>query len=163
MILVAKPDKETIGQQQAYFAKSWLRSNRGGRALPTDRSRPADVGGLIEGAYWSFDGTFQERVEQLNIGYLPSSSITEVFNIRKLSFYPIKYAIAGVEDALRYRGTMFWECRLRNYVSYLGEANDGIQHVMCIPLSYSCTLLIRTTDGSKIHDRYCNIQYDACS
>jgi hypothetical protein len=135
MILVARSDKETIGQQQAYFANSWLRTNRGGRAPPSDRSRPADFGGLIEGAYWSFDGTFQKRVEQLNIGYLPSSSIIEVFSIADLSFYPIKYAKAGLEDALRARGMMFWKCRLRNYVSYLGEANDDIQHVMCIPPS----------------------------
>ncbi|PQE03869.1 hypothetical protein CJF30_00006594 [Rutstroemia sp. NJR-2017a BBW] len=128
MILVAKYDEETIGQQQAYFANSWLRTNRGGRALPSDRSRPADVGGLIEGTYWSFDGTFQKRVEQLNIGYLPSSSITEVFSIRELSFYPIKYAEASLEVALKKRGMMFWKCRLRNYVSYLGEPYDGLQH-----------------------------------
>jgi hypothetical protein len=52
--------------------------------------------------------------------------MTEAFNITDLSFYPIKYAKVGLEDALRARGRIFWKCRLRNYISYREEANTGI-------------------------------------
>lgn len=132
MILISKFEKEAFGQQQAYFAHSWLRPTTGVWGPSSRRSDPASFGGLIEGAFWMFDGTFRKNVEQLNIGNLPSSSMTKEFSITDLSFYPIRYAQAGLEDALRARGTTFWRCRSKRLVSYDEGAIDGIQGAVCI-------------------------------
>ncbi|KAH8663645.1 hypothetical protein BGZ60DRAFT_411777 [Tricladium varicosporioides] len=126
MIIVGKSDDKSMGQQQAYFVNSWLLVNNGMRSLHPGNSRSTDFTNIIEGTSWTFDGNFQKRVEQLNIGYLSSTSMSEAFDITDLNFYPIKYAKAEVEHTLRARGRIFWNCRSKTYVEYSGQVHTDM-------------------------------------
>ncbi|KAL2075373.1 hypothetical protein VTL71DRAFT_316 [Oculimacula yallundae] len=150
MILVAKSDKTTAGQQQAYLSTTWLYTNSGGvrAAFTSDLSHSTDLGGLIEGASWTFDGVFRRKVEELNVGYLPSSSVTEAFDITDLNFYPIEYARPSLENELRKRGKMFWACRSRKCVSYCDEATEHRQDNL---QSTSSRFMIDTATYNQMH------------
>jgi len=118
MILVLHSDNERTGQQQAFVARSWLATPKGRSTQSSGLSRPTDPNAsLIEGSSWTFNGTFQNIVEQLPIGHLPST--TEAFNITDLTLYPLEYAGVELKHALRARGEMFWRCRWKNYVYYV--------------------------------------------
>ncbi|KAF4636197.1 hypothetical protein G7Y89_g1892 [Cudoniella acicularis] len=121
-ILVKRSDNERFGQQQAYLAKSYLSTEGRNKSQHPESARPADFAGFIEGESWTFNGTFQNVVEHLPIGSLPS--MTEEFKITDLNLYPIKYAEPGLESTLKERGEKFWTYRSKMYVSYSDEEDD---------------------------------------
>lgn len=127
-ILVANSDNESSGQQRAYLASSWLdigSEHPDWAPPPSSRARPNNFAGVMEGTYWTFDGNFEKATRPISIHWLPS--LTDPFDIRDLVLYPIKFAEPGLENLLRARGEMFWQCRFRNYVCYNGGLSDSIQ------------------------------------
>lgn len=125
MIIITQSDNEKVGQHQAYLADAWLTwQNVEAPWTGPGRTRQLEFSGSITGMHWIFDGNFQNKKARLTIDKLPHPK--DSFNIRDMMVYPIEYAEEGLEDALRARGEMFWQCRHRNYVCYLGEFSDGI-------------------------------------
>lgn len=165
MTIVGKSDGEIMGQRQAYFANSWLLINNGMRSLQPGSSLSADFTGIIEATSRTFDGNFQKKVEQLNIGYLSSNSMTEALDITDLNFYPIKYAKVRVEYTLRARGRIFWNCRAKTYVQYSGKVHTDTARtaVRIYPVRQEVILYKKLTeiDCIKVHNRYCHLQSDA--
>ena len=79
--------------------------------------------------------------------------MTNEFDIRELVYFPIDYASDGLAESLRKRGKMFWKCRRRNYVQYIGALDDGMQK-SAGPAFYRIAKVIANLDidGFKVHD-----------
>ncbi|CAH0015851.1 unnamed protein product [Clonostachys rhizophaga] len=61
----------------------------------------------------------------LLMGILPST--TQKIGIRELEFYPLRFALEEVVEAIRKRGEMVWKCRHRHYVSSQVTSIEGTQ------------------------------------
>ncbi|KAH7094543.1 AAA family ATPase [Paraphoma chrysanthemicola] len=64
---------------------------------------------------WEFDGKFVRKTTDL---YIPWPSDNDNIAIHELQVYPLEYADHGLEDELRARGRIFWQCRSRKFISY---------------------------------------------
>ena len=107
----------------------------------------------IQAWFWDFDGNFQRRNELLkftiqaedkqirlskDIQSRNYEKISDEANqarddgvpIDELRVFPIKFASPEVVDLLRQRGKIFWQCRVRRYVSYCDKERDGIQSMV---------------------------------
>jgi hypothetical protein len=87
--------------------------------------------------------------------------MTDPFDISDLMIYPVKFAENGLESTLRARGEVFWKCRLRNYVSYSEDSNNGIQRTVGILSVQTEMPLIFVSVGFKIYNRFCYVQANA--
>lgn len=87
-----------------------------------------------------YDGIFTKRESILAVKYVDPKQPT--MKIQKLSVYPIRFAEAGIEDALRDRGNKFWSCRKPNYVTYTGTDYTREQVYVSAICCYLETMLI---------------------
>lgn len=111
---------DAISKLEALLAMDWLEELKLGK----DRSSAR-----IQASFWSFDGNFQQMRGSIEItDRLPS--LTDDFDIKSLSLYPMEFASEDVIESLQCRGRMFWACRGRNYVCYKGvtdkDISDGV-------------------------------------
>ncbi|KAI9687859.1 MAG: hypothetical protein M1822_001940 [Bathelium mastoideum] len=106
----------------------------------------------IQAWFWDFDGNFQRKDELLKFsiqaeekqaklskssesrGYVKSPEEADQANdegvpIDGLTVFPISFASPGVITQLRQRGKVFWQCRVRRYVSYCDKDRDGMPGV----------------------------------
>ncbi|KAH7026713.1 AAA family ATPase [Microdochium trichocladiopsis] len=74
---------------------------------------------------WVFDGRFQARHHDLEVGVKATYS-GELLPIEELSVIPLKYAPADVKERLEKRGRMFWSLRHRRYISYRQRGDADI-------------------------------------
>ncbi|OCL15053.1 P-loop containing nucleoside triphosphate hydrolase protein [Glonium stellatum] len=65
--------------------------------------------------FWDFDGLFRKDKTALSMQWLHGS---DTVPISSLDVYPLRYDDSGLEERLRSRGTQFWACRKRKFVSY---------------------------------------------
>lgn len=73
-------------------------------------------------------------------------SPTEVFEIKELNIYPLRFA-PGMKEILYERGMKFWECRYRNYVCYNGWDYNHDQEIVCLPsFNHYCYIRVVSTD-----------------
>ncbi|CAG8962268.1 hypothetical protein HYFRA_00005323 [Hymenoscyphus fraxineus] len=70
----------------------------------------------IEGQYWHFDGEFSMNWHDLYIDY--GDPKQRVKPINELVSLPLRFAGLEVVEELRRRGSIFWSCRVRRFVSY---------------------------------------------
>jgi hypothetical protein len=77
----------------------------------------------ILGQDWHFDGTFSMNWTTLGIDY--GNPKPHVKPIKDLDTFPLRFAEGNIEEELRRRGSIFWSCRTRKYVS----ANSRIDSV----------------------------------
>ena len=75
---------------------------------------------------YQYDGKFLKKEQDIEIIYSAQSASEEI-GIKKLNAYPLKYATQSFKTTLENRGKMFWNCRIRNVVSY--EDAKGIYGV----------------------------------
>lgn len=82
---------------------------------------------------WSFDGDFKREetsfILRLSTRASGTSSRAKNWDIHNLNIYPLEYAPRSIQNQLRQRGRMFWDCRKRCQVSYHEkdtEANDQV-------------------------------------
>jgi hypothetical protein len=119
-------DSGNIAQSQIFVAESWLKSSSGPLfTTGTGGSRSYNYNGFIEGAHWTFDGSFQKRTSIVPIEKLPSPDAP--FKTNELAVYPISHVEEKVRNNIRARGEMFWKCRRQHYVCYSDRSGDGIQ------------------------------------
>lgn len=69
---------------------------------------------------WDFGGSFLMNWTTILIDFGETESYTK--NIKDLRVIPLRFAEPNVEENLRQRGSIFWNCRVRKFVSY----NDGL-------------------------------------
>lgn len=126
MIIVK--DIGNIAQSSAFMASSWLTLESGKPFFTKgpSGSRSYNNEGYVEADYWTFDGNFQRASTIIPIDRLPSDD--SLFEINKLTVYPMIYAEENVQNAIRARGEMFWKCRRQNYVCYSDRSMDGTQN-----------------------------------
>ncbi|KAH8678493.1 P-loop containing nucleoside triphosphate hydrolase protein [Xylariales sp. PMI_506] len=114
-ILVSTRISDDIADMEAFTAMNWL---------SVQRTQGRWDGGSIQLVSWTFDGNFQRSLSQLDLKQLPSAA---EFDICDLPIYPVQFARPGVVEALQTRGKMFWKFSVRNYVSFKGFIDDGMQ------------------------------------
>ncbi|KAG9697758.1 P-loop containing nucleoside triphosphate hydrolase protein, partial [Aureobasidium melanogenum] len=71
----------------------------------------------LECQSWTFDGTFRKKLEHLRITW-PAGQSLDTIHIVSLETFPLRFAGKELEDGLKERGQMLWDCRFRKYVSY---------------------------------------------
>lgn len=108
-----------IGEPKAYRQKQPLSASD-----PHEKDYTKITWSTI-GETWIYDGIFTKKDSTLTIKYLDPKQPT--MKIQNLAVYPIRFAKAGIEDALRERGHKFWSCRKPNYVTYTGPDYTGEQ------------------------------------
>ncbi|KAK4445387.1 P-loop containing nucleoside triphosphate hydrolase protein [Podospora aff. communis PSN243] len=98
------------------------REPRGYRAVDCQLSTGVFPTVVVHCTTWSFggQGTF-EKADKVFVVNWPSDHYgddTEEIPITSLLAYPLRYDRSGLRERLRKRGTMFWSCRGRRFVSY---------------------------------------------
>jgi hypothetical protein len=88
----------------------------------------------ILGQYWHFDGSFSMNWKELDIDY--GEPEPRVKSIRDLDVFPLRFAGFDIEDALRRRGSIFWHCRVRKFVSYNNRSDCFDNKVSSITFKY---------------------------
>lgn len=73
---------------------------------------------------WDYDGNFFRKDTELVI---PWPSDNDIVAISDLDVYPLKYAKDGLEEELRTRGRIFWDCRIQKFVEY-NVPRQGKEH-----------------------------------
>ncbi|KAI1751152.1 hypothetical protein F4782DRAFT_505964 [Xylaria castorea] len=101
----------------------------------------------IGGWHWEFDGNFQRRDKSLCFSIpegtnsksestdmskakFQDTSADDGIPIRDLQVYPIQHAPADIVQKLRKRCKTFWKCRVRGFVSYEENTNDGQENMV---------------------------------
>ncbi|CAG8984025.1 hypothetical protein HYALB_00002965 [Hymenoscyphus albidus] len=75
----------------------------------------------IQGHNWHFDGEFSMNWQELYADY--GDSKQHVKPINELALLPLRFAGLEVAEELRRRGSIFWSCRVRRFVSYNTDNN----------------------------------------
>lgn len=65
---------------------------------------------------WTFDGLFKREEKTITVDW--TAEMPDEIDIESLPVYPLEYDQSGLEERLRKRGEIFWQCRKRKYVSY---------------------------------------------
>lgn len=131
----------------AFMATSWAMEVHGAENIEDDETtaRRSRKGGSKQGMSfqgpkrktyswdvsawnWAFDGSFGEKKHELSIRH---SVIDEddVFKINSLDYFPLEYSKDGLRKVLERRGTTFWKCRFKNYVSYQEDDQGALSSV----------------------------------
>ena len=72
---------------------------------------------------WEFDGHFFRQSFSIDVDW-PNQFV--LIQITSLSHYPLRFNTSDLTNRLRKRGTTFWSCRQRNYISYNPSSQDKI-------------------------------------
>jgi hypothetical protein len=103
---------------------------------------------------WDYDGFFQRIPTSLTVRH--NGAPGDARPIQDLEAYPLQYAEPGTREALTIRGRKFWNCRHRQYVSYVGWDFSRTEH--CV--SSKCKLALQrawltpssSAEGCKVYD-----------
>jgi hypothetical protein len=140
-ILVSKKD-----DTRAYLATSWLHKLFGSSLIVNKHKKPgpkengdapADENGReIHGwtvtiRSYGYVGVFYHKFESLDLEILVSTMDEEV-DVRKLNFFPLRYASKETKEKLTLRGKKFWSCRTQKLISYKDEDNQSIYEVCAL-------------------------------
>lgn len=83
----------------------------------------------------SFDGRFRRVDETINVVWPGRAGDT--LRICELNAYPLQYEQSGLKTELLARGTTFWSCRGRKFVSYTAPPRAFEIQIVC-KFSYTC-------------------------
>lgn len=81
----------------------------------------------IQGQCWHFDGEFIRNWDRLFLDF--GESRQRVKPISELVLLPLRFAGLEVAEELRRRGSIFWSCRARRFVSYNIDSNLAEERV----------------------------------
>ncbi|KAL2870147.1 ATP-binding protein [Aspergillus lucknowensis] len=93
----------TEGHPRAYMINDWPKLRSGSLVLPCFT--------------WSFDGQFYRETKNILLGWEFGDRDLPV---TKLGVYPLSFD-PGIRERLLRRGSVFWRCRTRRFVSYLSS------------------------------------------
>jgi hypothetical protein len=65
---------------------------------------------------WQYSGSFYRVRRRLTLKW--PSRLSDSIEITELAIYPLKYGPESLTGLLKSRGQTFWDCRIRNFVSY---------------------------------------------
>lgn len=83
----------------------------------------------------SFDGRFRRIDETIHVIWPGRPG--EALHICELNAYPLQYEKSGLKTALIARGTKFWSCRGRKFVSYTAPPRAFEIQIVC-EFAYNC-------------------------
>lgn len=119
-VVIEKKGEAYVGYEQVDWPRRKTRPNRHNRYINDDRVESnAEISTdqlYIQGQCWHFDGEFSMNWHDLYIDY--GDPKQRVKPINELAVLPLRFAGLEVAEELRRRGSIFWSCRVRRYVSY---------------------------------------------
>jgi hypothetical protein len=104
---------------------------------------------------WAFDGKFYRNNVILDVQWPSDGNITAIAD---LEAYPLVHATAGLEDELRSRGKVFWECRARKFANYSVPLEGMEVQIVTISVQLSWPRSLILSGQSAIHDRHGHLQ-----
>jgi hypothetical protein len=104
---------------------------------------------------WAFDGKFYRNNVILDVQWPSDGNITAIAD---LEAYPLVHATAGLEDELRSRGKVFWECRTRKFANYSVPLEGMEVQIVTISVQIPWPRSLILSGQSSIHDRHGHLQ-----
>lgn len=96
---------------------------------------------------WQYDGIFRRKGTTRKITW---PSYDDQIPISRLPLYPLRFDTSGLEQRLRKRGELFWDCRKRKFVSY--ESSSSPLELQTVRTRSSPTSRTRSNFFRAIHD-----------
>jgi hypothetical protein len=129
-VVIERKGGAYAGYEQTNWPGQQSRSTQGLHVREGDESSKAvpHVDKLqIQGQYWSFDGEFSMNWKEMHIDF--GDPKPRVKPIKDLTMLPLRFAGFEVGEELRRRGSIFWSCRVRKFVSYNIDRNVSEEKV----------------------------------